>query len=108
MNDQNLPPKSPPPPGGIPKIVWLAVAFAPSVATLLIIKFIKFFDYHMLSDLLICILLMVVICSCLAAWQLASGIKRRLERNLWFLFLTIFFVIANILLSSFLGCSAKL
>jgi hypothetical protein len=103
MNDQNLPQKSPPPPGGMPKIFWVAVAFAPSVATLLIIKLL---DYRVLSDVFLWIALVGVICSGLAAGQLASGIKRSLARAAGFLFLTLFFVIANLLLSLFIGCAA--
>ena len=106
MNDQLEPPSEhePIPPGDPtpkppPKIVWLVVAFIPSLAALATLQ--KDSGPGTLQFLFA----LDVICSLVAGFGMMSGKPLKASRVVLAIFLTGFFFVVNVVISVLIGCS---
>jgi hypothetical protein len=102
MNEANNPP--PPPPNGNDevslKIIWLLVAFIPSLIGIACLQ-IKNSDQWLVLILVV----INVLFSMVAGAQLVRGIRNGLTQSIAGLFLVLFFFILNALIVVFVGCS---
>jgi len=102
----NIPSETPPTPPETPgrkpapKILWLLVAFIPSVAALFTTQYINQHGY-----LVAVLLILGVVCSIVAAMELVRGMKSLAERVAVGIFLAGFFFVANVVIAVFIGCS---
>ena len=97
-NDSNQPNK--PEVHSIPKVLWLFVAFIPSVVA------IPCFGIKTSAPLLLpALVILDLLCSSIAAVGLVRGMKNEAVQSLLGLFLGGFFIIFNVVITVFVGCS---
>jgi hypothetical protein len=99
MDDQPNQPEEPGKEGRpFPKMVWLCLAFVPSVIAIACLKMNN-------SDLLPIPIILNFICSIVSGFGLIRGIKNKFAAFFLGLFLVLFFLLANAFIVIFVGCS---
>ena len=103
MSDHDQPPPLDEPPNSgepAPKIIWLFVAFLPTVLAL-----ISFETPKLWPPILVVLVVLDFVCSVIASDRLTRGMKDNDTRGILMLFLILFFLVANVGISAFVGCS---
>ena len=99
------PPDQPEEPGNgrapVPKIIWLIVAFLPSVVAFIFLPI-----QRVWPGILIVLLILNLFCCAYAGSGLSGGIKDKNTRGALMFGLIVFFFIANAGISLFVGCAA--
>ena len=109
--DEDRPPGGEPPDPGEPKspgaaILWLILAFLPSLIGLPMVK--PIVNRRLPVELLVPLLLVAVACSLVSAFGLLRKVKPEGNRNFLAFFLAIGLFVLNVLSVVFLGCSSAL
>lgn len=116
FNYQSLRDSGPPPDGELPAprepkspgatVLWLFVAFVPSLIGLPMVK--PMVNGKLPTSLLVPLSLLAVACSLVSAFGLLRKVEPEGKRNLFAVFLAIGLFVLNILIVVFIGCSSAL